>query len=237
MSCMRSKNGFTLVEILIALALIATILSMVYGSYFATSRSARMCQARMAICNQGRAMLEQMAGQIRCAYAGINKETEVNSDKHRERIVREDGLNYFIGNRNASNGEILHFVTTNGYAKIGEGPTKGLFEMTYRFDKRPGTLFLSRRRFVDTAKKSSKRDWVSIAKNIQYLDLEFFDGRRWLSRWDYKAKKKLPYAVKMEVGYRDKDNRRYDYSTVAHVFCHESVAGAKTETFVSVDKQ
>ena len=101
------KNGFTLIEILIALTLIAAILSMVYGSYFATSRSTHVCQARINMCRQGRTALDQMARQIRCAYAGTAKDEDLKeSSTQQERIVREDGADYFTGSRDASNGEI-----------------------------------------------------------------------------------------------------------------------------------
>jgi type II secretion system protein J len=238
MSDKWGKNGFTLLEILIALALIATILSMVYGSYFATSRSAQVCQARIAMCHEGRTTLDQIARQIRCAYAGIAKDADLDqSGTHKKRIVREHGMNYFTGSRNASNGEILRFVTTNGFAQEKEKPAKGLFEVTYRFDKREGTLFLSPRRFIGTTKKAPKRDWKPIAKNIEHLDLEFFDGKQWLRRWDFEDEKKLPSAVRMDIGCRDEDNRRYDYGTVAHVSCRHNGAGTNTETLVSANKQ
>ncbi|MFC1634998.1 type II secretion system protein GspJ [Planctomycetota bacterium] len=238
MSFTRGKSGFTLVEILIALALIATILSMVYGSYFATSRSARVCQARIAMCNQGQMTLDQIARQIRCAYASLAKDADLGkSGAQQKRIVRKDSMNYFTGSRNASNDEILRFVTTNGFAEAKEKPVKGLFVMTYRFDRRAGTLFLSQRRFIGTTKKAQKRDWMPIAKNIEYLELEFFDGMKWLRRWDFEDKKKLPSAVRMEIGCRDEDNRQCDYGTVAHISCRNKRAGTHTETLVSVDKQ
>ena len=238
MSDTSGKNGFTLVEILIALALIATILSMVYGSYFATSRSAQVCQAKIAMCHQGRTTLDQMARQIRCAYAGIAKDADLGeSGTQQKRIVREDGVNYFTGSRNASKGEILRFVTTNGFAEDKEKPAKGLFEMTYRFDKRKRTLFLSQRRFIGTTKKAPKRDWRPITENIEHFDLEFFDGKQWLRRWDFEDEKRLPSAVRMEIGCRDEDNRRCDYSTVAYVSCRDNAAGTNTETLVSVNKQ
>jgi type II secretion system protein J len=235
----RSINGFTLVEILIAMALIATILSMVYGSYFATSRSAQGCQAGIGMCQQGRTTLDQMARQIRCAYAGPAKNEDLGeSPAQQERIIQEDGMNYFRGNGNASNGEILHFVTTYGY--IEEAINKlanGLFEVTYRFDKREDTLFLSQRRFLGMVKKSPKMDWKPIAKNIKYLELEFFDGRKWQRRWDYEDGKKLPSAVRMEIDCRDEDNRQYNYSTVAHISCRDNRTGTETDTLVSVNKR
>ena len=238
MNYTRGKNGFTLVEILLALALIATILLMVYGSYFATSRSTRLCQARIAMCHQGQMTLDQMARQIRCAYAGIATEENLGeSGTLQKRIVRQENMNYFNGDRNASNGEILRFVTTNKFTDAKEKSAKSLFEATYRFDKRAGTLLLSQRRFIGATKKTPKRDWKLIAENIKHLDLEYFDGQKWLRRWDFEDKKKLPSAVRIEMGCRDEDNRRYNYSTVAHISCRNNRTGAHTETFVSVNKQ
>jgi len=237
MSYTRGNKGFTLVEILIALALLATILSMVYGSYFATSRSAQVCQVRIAMSQQGRTSLDQMAQQIRCAYVGIAKDDNLDeSGTRQKRIVREDGMSYFTGSRNASNGEILRFVTTNGFAQEKDEPAKGLFEVTYRFDRHTRTLFLSQRRFIGTTKKAEKRNWIPIAKNIEHLELEFFDGKQWLRRWDFEDKKKLPSAVRMEIGCRDEDNRRYTYGTVAYVSCCDNGTGTHTETLISANK-
>ena len=232
------KNSFTLIEILVALALIATILSMIFGSYFAASRSAQVGQARIAMDHQGRTTLDQMARQIRCAYAGITKEAGIGESGLRQKgIVRENDMSYFTGSQNAPNGELLRFVTTNGFAEAREKPEKGLFEMTYRFDKRTRTLFLSQRRFIDTAKKTEKRDWIPIAENIEHLELEFSDGRQWLRSWEFQDEKKLPSAVRIEIGCRDEDDRRYGYGTVAHISCCNNRAGTDTETLVSVNNQ
>lgn len=232
------KNGFTLVEILVAVALIAAVLSMVYGSYFATSRSAQVCQARIAMSHHARTTLDQMAQQIRCAYAGTmaNDADSRESGTQQTRIVPEGSVSFFNGNPNATNGEILRLVTTNGFAEE-EGPTNGLFEITYRFDRSTGVLSLSQGRFIGTAKKAEARNWRPVAKNIERLELEFFDGRQWLRRWDFKDKKKLPYAVRIEISYEDRDYQRYDYGTVAYISCRKDRAGTDSETLVSVHKR
>lgn len=231
------KNGFTLIEILIALTLIATILSMIFGSYFATSKSAQMGQARIAMDQEGRTILDQMARQIRCAYAGKAKEADLGESGSRQKgIIRENDMSYFTGNQNAPNGEILRFVTTNGFAEAKEKPEKGLFEMTYRFDKNTRILFLSQRRFIETQKKVEKKDWMPIAENVEHLELEFFDGQQWLHSWEFEDENILPSAVRIEIGCRDEDDRRYDYGTVAHIFCRHQ-AGTNTETLVSANTQ
>jgi hypothetical protein len=127
-------------------------------------------------------------------------------------------------------------VTTYEFTEGGKKTAKGLFEVAYRFDRREDTLFLSQRRFVGKMNKAQKMDWEPIAEDIEYLDLEFFDGRKWQRRWDDEDEKKLPFAVRMEIGCRDENNRQYTYRTVAQISCCDHGAGTNTDRFVSVNK-
>ena len=240
MNSRSSKSGFTLVEILVAVAIIATILSMVYGSYFATSKSAQACKTRIALSGQGRKVLGQMARQIRCSYVGSARKYKYPTrevSQQREKIP-ENTIDYFNGSSDDPGGEILHLVTTNSILG-GQAPAEGLFEVTYKFDKGSGTLFLSEERFVDTPESViEKRNWQPLAENVECVELAFFDGRQWLPRWDFKEKKKLPHAVKINITCEDENYRQYNYGTVAYVCCRKN-QGKKTtsETLVSVNKQ
>ena len=235
------KNGFTLVELLVAVALIAAILCMVYGSYFATSKSAQTCKAKITASQQGRKTLEQMARQIRCSYAGmVNDPAEGeplgsgSKQTIQKGMILEENVCYFNGNSLAPRGEILHLVTTNRL--LGEKqPADGLFEVTYKFDKRASLLSLSQREFVGTAKDTGVRNFQPIAEGIKSLELTFFDGDKWLRSWDYKDKKKLPCAVRIEIGCDDENNRRYHYATVADISCQKNRERTQTEKLVSVN--
>ncbi|MEJ2701569.1 MAG: type II secretion system protein GspJ [Sedimentisphaerales bacterium] len=231
MSESSDKNGFTLVELLIALALIATILSMVYGSYFATSRSAQACEAGMDMCRQGQAVLDQMARQIRGAYAGT-RPADVNSgpsDVRKEETVRQAAMSYFTGASDAPKGEILRLVTTNGSREQKNKPVKGLFKVAYRFDKGSGTLLVTQSRFTAAAKKTGPERWKTAAKGVEYLNLEFFDGRQWRRRWESSKERRLPSAVRMDIGLRNEDGRLYDGGTVAYLSCRRDPVETTTE--------
>jgi len=233
------KHGFTLIELLVAVALIAAILSMVYGSYFATSKSAQTCKARITVSQQGRKTLEQMARQIRCSYAGTvtdRTETEpVEAGSKQTGIILEDSFSYFNGNSVAPRGEILHLVTTNRLFGEKE-PADGLFEVTYKFDKRASLLSLSQREFVGTAQKTGEKNWRPIAEGVKSLELTFFDGKKWLRNWDFKEKKILPCAVRIEISCEDENHQQYHYATVAYVSCRENGARIQSEKLISVNK-
>jgi type II secretion system protein J len=233
------KKGFTLVEVLIALALIATILSMVYGSYFATSRSARACEGRMDMCRQEQAILDQMTRQIRGAYGGT-RPADANSgqsDGPKEETARKRSVSYFTGASDAPKGEILRLVTTNGSSEEMNKPAKGLFEVAYRFDKRSGTLLVTQSRFTETANDAGTESWKTAAEGVEYLNLEFFDGRQWRRRWESSKERRLPSAVRMDIGLRNEDGRRYDGGTVAYLSCRRDPVETTTERLRSVNRQ
>lgn len=211
-----NKRGFTLIEILVAMAIIVTIVSMVYGSHLATSKSTRAYKARITLSQQGRKLLEQIARQIRCSYAGV-----VEGSPHREKsysqhakITPENTISYFSSNPDNPSGEILHLVTTNRISP------HGLLEVAYKFDKTNGLLLSNQRRFVGTAKKvTEKTSWHPIAEGIKSFKLAFFDGRQWLNKWDFTDEGKLPHAVKINISSEDENHRQYHCSTTAYVYC------------------
>jgi len=236
MSNRFDKGGFTLVEILVAMAIIVTIVSMVYGSYFTTSKSTQVYKARIALFQQARRVLEQMARQIRCSYAGTAKKLPYpgRSIPQQGKATPTNAINYYFNsNPDDPSGEVLNLVTTNGISGW-QDPTEGLFEVTYKFDKGRGLLSLSQQRFIGASKNVvKKRIWRPIARNINSIKLEFFDGHRWLKNWSFENKKKLPCAVKINITYEDENYHQYLYSTTASVCCRKS-QGKETQTEILV---
>jgi type II secretion system protein J len=237
MSTRTQHRGFTLIELLVAVALISTVLSITYGSYVVTTKSARACKSRIALSEQGRTALEQIARHVRCSFAGSDsgrtEDSQARSDQ--PEAVPETTISYFDGNAHAPNGEILSFVSTNGLREE-EGTKDGLFQVVYRFDRRRRELALSLARFVGTAERTGKRDWRVIADQVKSVDLAFFDGEKWLDRWEFEDKKVLPRAVRIELGGENESLQRYDYSTVAYVSCRDYQSEERTQTLVSVEK-
>jgi len=233
------RTGFTLVEILVAAAIIVTVVSMVYGSYFATAKSTDVCKARMILSGQTRRVLRQMARQIRCSYLGKTQERSdsAGAKSQEERKITEKQIIYFNCQPDAPGSEMLHLVTTNGLFCL-EGQANGLFNVTYKFDKDSGTLSLSQRRFVGTSEMlMEKRNWRPLLRNVECVELDFFDGQQWLSEWVFKQKKKLPVAVRIGITGKDENYRQCHYSTIAYIGCSTNQdRGALSETLASVSK-
>ncbi len=218
------KTGFTLIEMLVAVAMVVTIVSMVYGSYSATSKSAEAYKARMTLCDQARSVLQQMARQIRCCYGGAPTDSAdpTKAALPKTAALLQSPVNYFKGGPNAPNGEILHLVTTS--ALSGEPDLAGgLFDAAYRFDKSTRTLFVSCTRFVQTPKGLvEERDWSPLIENVDHIELTFFDGRQWIDEWDFTRRKNLPAAVRIDIACRDENRRQCSYGTAAYICCSNS---------------
>lgn len=204
------KTGFTLIEILTAVAIIAMIVSMVYGSFTATSRSVEACKMRMTTSSDAARLLEQIAGQIRCAYIPQTPDP---------RPLTPDSPTYFSGGSNGPAGEILHIITTRSISNDAS-LSEGLFDVTYNFDSSKGLLSISQQLFTGTSENVfEKRTFQELANNVVSVELAFFDGERWLNRWDFKDRAFLPSAVRINITFKDENHRRHDYSTVAYIFC------------------
>ena len=117
----RPLSGFTLIEILVAVTIMVTIVSMVYGSYFATAKSADVYKSLMTQSGRTRRVLDQMTRQIRCSYIGeIIEDTDLavrlgmpyggtNSDS--TNTIRKRPVIYFSYEPDAPESWTLHLVT------------------------------------------------------------------------------------------------------------------------------
>jgi prepilin-type N-terminal cleavage/methylation domain-containing protein len=68
-------SAFTLIEILVALAIMVIIVGCTYGIYFAATRSAARYRARAEVERDARVLLRMMGREIRCSYFPVPTET------------------------------------------------------------------------------------------------------------------------------------------------------------------
>ncbi|MCJ7730389.1 MAG: prepilin-type N-terminal cleavage/methylation domain-containing protein [Sedimentisphaerales bacterium] len=237
MSRRLGKYGFTLVEVLLAMAIIATIVSIVYGSYFVISQSVKTCKARTALSQQGQKVLGLLARQIRCSYvpaADSSQRPEKHTPEQRT-TANKDAIDYFSGSSDASGAATLHFITTNAFSSK-QNAAVGLFKVDYKLDGKTGALLLNQRPFVDTPGSTLENTWQPIAENIASIELEFFEGHQWLRRWNLKEQGQLPAAVRINITLEDENRREYHCGTVAYVYCGTNQGNARPDVLISADK-
>jgi type II secretion system protein J len=189
------KNGFTLIEILIAVTMITLIFGMVYGTSSAISKSIRSYDSRRELILPAKTVMTQISRQLRCVYAPLqNNETE-------------NPVNFFSGSETLDN--VLNFVTAGD---------NGLYQTSYKFDHADGTLFYKQKPFTALAVNNEiNNNWRPIASNIEKMSFNFYDGINWQQNWNWKEKQRLPRAVSIELSIKDKRGVEYKYETTAFV--------------------
>jgi prepilin-type N-terminal cleavage/methylation domain-containing protein len=224
MSSRSQDKAFTLIEMLIAMAIIGMIVSMVYGSYAATSRSLDICNKRMTCSGRAHLVLRLMARQIRGACTPSFQVYEPVPSRFAGPGTRPIGplpqsgtsgtlAGIFQGDSGEARGEILCFATTGGLSSGPDRPA-GLSRISYQYEAQSGVLSLSCEPFVYASDgRQSPPIWRPILSGVTGVDLEFHDGRQWRQRWDWRETGALPQAVKIALTIMDESGREHHYET------------------------
>ncbi len=217
----RHNPGFTLIEMLVALAMIATIVSMVYGSYAATSRSMEMYDSRLTCAQRTQLVLRLMERQLRCAYQQpAEPEATEPHEASDNRVQESPRINEirisksrptFVGGVRKVGGEVLDFLTTAGPTG-GQGGLQELARIRYRHDSTLGTLAIRWEPHLDTMRQDDSTDpWQTVLQQVSQIDIEFFDGLQWRPEWSGQASRTLPRAVRLSLTVADEKGRSHQY--------------------------
>ncbi len=225
MSSGRNKTGFTLLEMLVALTIIAAILAMVYGSFSATTRSIDASGASLARVERACFALRLMSRHVRCAYAPRSswtlppgsQEARMESNfgsmlEAAEASPRTPSI-LFRGGSHDPRGEVLSFITGSGLGANPDAP-RGLFRVTYSYDRAASTLSIRRQEQADSsASLPTPKHSDLLLSNVTNVELKFHDGRQWQETWDAVQKHELPRAVKVEITVTDEAGRPHSLGT------------------------
>jgi len=221
-----AKHGFTLIEMLVAVTIIATIASLVYGTYFATAQSAQRCRSRITAAQQARTLLEQITRQIRSAYPA----PAASLPKHHSRKINfsaEQPVSFSACPATGSV-EFLKMITTAGK------PTDGIYQVAYKLDAPTGRLLYHQQPFAESSQTpADNQQYVSLAENIVSLRLSFFDGLQWYDRWDSAENKMLPRLVRIDLTLTYDNSPPAGFSTLVQVNCsagHKSITQTQIST-------
>lgn len=184
---MPDKNrGFTLIEMLLAIALSALLLVTVYSTYFSIARSIDATSGTQELLETGRILLEMLKRDIRGITGGrfplISTVQEMDG-----KLVSD-----------------IVFVTsapstTNPFkwSKVGYALIQ---------DQLGHRIFLKK----ETRNPSDDLDQLGkvfeISRLVSSFRLAFFDGTEWAEQWDSRSTGKLPKQVRITVEISD-DNK------------------------------
>jgi prepilin-type N-terminal cleavage/methylation domain-containing protein len=226
--------GFTLIEMLIAVSMIALITAMMYGSYAATTQSLSRYDAQSACRKRTDLVLRLMTRQIRCAFAPLPESGNDKSPDGAHAIVTPEPV--FRGNGENPQGEFLTFLTTAG-SSTGMPSAPTLVSTSYQYDASRASLSIRQSPRTGRLTGSSAVSWTAILDRIADLKVEFHDGTQWRSRWDDRQSQsmKLPRAVRITLTVSDERGGSYQAQTCIPVVYRTAAqtGGSRTEQTTS----
>lgn len=186
MSSSRRESGFTLLEVLIAVALLGILSAALYGSYFAVLRARERAGAGMEARRELGATLDLLRREVSSAVFS-------RSDK-RLRFVVEDRDNFGAP---ASNLELTTLMPPAATSR----QESGINLVRYGVSEKNKRLILTRRErdLLPDAASSAPAPAYPQMELVSAFLVECHDGSKWVKSWDTALNGTLPKMVRITV--------------------------------------
>jgi type II secretion system protein J len=190
----EGNRGFTLLEILIAIAILALVVSSLYGAYSGTLNTTEMVESIRDVDQVARLALMQMVDDFKCLYYQKAEGEDKESPYSFGGVMEAEG----------EGGEIVAFATTSRLDFDMTFPSQRINRVSYVVEQQPDNEKLYRlvRKELPFAGLSGEGQeiLVEIADGVESLSLTYFneDGQQF-SQWDSKAEGLLPRLVHIRL--------------------------------------
>jgi general secretion pathway protein J len=198
-----SRQGFTLIEILVAIAILAVVLSTIYASYISTMRVVKNLEYGDEIYYMARITLERMVLDLQSACKG--------KDSY-EFVTLKD-----------STGKLpikgVSFLSRAHLDFSGPGDTMAAAQISYELEGDPdsGGFSIIRRDVLKQGAGATGGEGFILSKRLQFVNLRFYDstGREYPA-WDSVSgseaqRNKVPSAILIELSYINPDDAANPY--------------------------
>lgn len=206
-------RGFTLLEVLVSMAILVIIMAALYSAYTTNVEAIQIARQNGEVHQSARIVLDRMTKDLQSALIQVS----VPSEKIRLGLVGEDRE---IDGRRADR---LDFTTVAHLSLTEKGPGSDLCEVGYFIDEDPEAkvLVLFRRDDPsvdeDFTKGGSQLEMARnvIEFNVAYQDSRGEDSDKW-NTLEGAPGAGLPVLVKIRLVLKDELNREHVFSTTVH---------------------
>ncbi len=178
----RSHKGFTLIEILIALALLSVVLAAIYSTFFLSQRAIEGIDESLLKLQESRRALDILKREMDSVFFQRNNESTGL------KILDRD----FYGKQASE----LTFTTFS--------PLRPSFsKISYYLEDKDGRLILFKKVELPFQKEESER--VDILEDIEAFTIDAKYGDKWVKTWDTVLTGNLPTEIRISMTIRIKD--------------------------------
>jgi type II secretion system protein J len=202
----RAPRGFTLIEMMLAIGVLALILAMLAASFNTVAHSKVHAEGRLMVDREGRALLWQLTKELRNAV-----QTPFTASN-----------TALYGNGHMSSGVPVDTITmstfSGGHRKALTGMTAETI-VSYNLTSNPeqqGWYLLQRSQQSGLLTNAVTPQMTTLAGNVLSLHLKYFDGQKWGESWDSSslpAQRQLPVAVAIQIKMAAPGGQVMDFAT------------------------
>ena len=196
-------RGFTLIEVLVAVSLLAILLTAVYGIFGGVNSAKLRLDSDSADYHLARVIFDRFGRELHGAY-----------------FRSGDPTTMFRGGKNDQDEPFLELTTTAVTLLSDTG--SGISEVRYRLapDREADTgcqVLLRGERSRQAAAAPVDDRMMRLAPNVASLSLRFYTGGRWLEQWDARQSG-LPQLVEVSLVVAGQDERpRIPFTTAFEI--------------------
>ncbi len=202
----RAPRGFTLIEMMLAIGVLAMILTMLASSFSTIAHSKVHAEGRLIVDREGRALLWQLTKELRNAV-------------QTPYVVSNVAL---FGSGHMGNGAPLDTITLSTYSG---GHRRAVNAMTpetivsYNLSPnpdQPGSYLLQRSQQSGLLTSAVSPQTTTLASNVLSLHFRYFDGQRWSESWESASLpqgRQLPVAVAIQIQMAAPGGHKMDFAT------------------------
>jgi type II secretion system protein J len=188
-----NSKGFTLIEVLLALAILAAVITVVYASFSSASQNVERAEAVRDGTDLARTLIARISDDIANAYCKTGMQGTFFYGKKEEKDL--SGNKYRL--------DSLSLTTLTNWRKPDSKETD-LWEVGYFFQEKPEgkgyVMMRSERRNLNSQESSSEEvTEYEITDLVEGLQLRYYDGSQWADGLGSSASCVRPTAVEMTL--------------------------------------
>ena len=202
MSAISRNNGFTLLEVLIAVVLLGILTAALYGSYFTVMRARDRATSGMESRRELSATLDMIRREVSSSVPLNSASQQLKS-----RFIVEDRDNF---GKPASTLTLTTLAPPSGYSRS----ESGVVVVTYQMVDKKGSRILTRQERDIFSEESSTPLYPQMEHIGAFLVECSNDGSTWLKSWNSAINGKRPGFVRVTVQVEE-EGKTVEYSVLA----------------------
>jgi general secretion pathway protein J len=178
------SSGFTLIEILIAFAIMSMVLAALYSTFLLAHRAIYDVDKSLVKLQEGRAFVDTLKREL---------ESALYSKDRSYCIFKIDDRDYY--------GQQASSITMTSSSSL----LKGLTKITYTVEERKGILVITKR-MASAFSQSTQYNSLDLIEDVESFTLQAKYQDKWVKTWDSSLTKSIPEEVKITLIVRMKDS-------------------------------